>query len=126
MSKFEQTDKVSKLKTKGRTYVYELYRMKALDNDNVAYDVDFDRKILKYGITTNPEQRYGSGHMKSGYGMRMNVLHNDVSRGEAYYLESLYAMQYAEKYGSFPEHMSDRNNDRWGESWGLTWRDDEG
>ena len=106
--KFEQTDKVSKLKTKGNNYVYEMYIMEALDNKNVAYDVNFDRKILKYGITNNPEQRYGSGHMKEGYNLRMNVLHKGISRGEAYYLESLYAMQYAEKYGSFPEHMDDR------------------
>ena len=114
---FEQTDKVSKLKTKGNSYVYEMYIMEALDNNNVAYDVNFDRKILKYGITNDPQQRYGSGHMKEGYYMRMNVLHKGISRGEAYYLESLYAMQYAKKYGSFPEDMADRQS---GE---IEWRD---
>jgi len=125
MSKFEQTDKVSKLKTEGCCHVYEMYLMKSLDNNNVAYDVDFDRKILKYGITIDPEQRYGSGHMKEGNHVRMNVLHSGISRGEAYYLESLYAMQYAEKYGSFPRNMSDRNDDKWGDAWGLSWRDNE-
>mgnify|MGYP003651164030 FL=1 len=94
--------------------------MEALDNNNVAYDVNFDRKILKYGITKDPEQRYGSGHMKSGYGMRMNVLHKDISRGEAFYLESLYAMKYAEKYGSFPEEMTDRHSYEWGTE--VSWR----
>ena len=78
-------------------------------------------KILKYGITKNPQQRYGSGHMKEGSNMRMNVLHEGVSRGEAYYLESLYAMQYAEKYGSFPKGMTDRCSYDWGTE--IDWRD---
>ena len=117
---FEQTDKVSELKTEGHCYVYEMYIMEALDNNNVAYDVNFDRKILKYGITKNPEQRYGSGHMKSGYNNRMNVLHSGISRGEAFYLESLYAMKYAEKNGAFPEDMTDRNSYEWGSE--VAWR----
>jgi hypothetical protein len=47
----------------------------------------------------------------------MNVLNSNITRGEAYYLEGLYAMQYAKKYGAFPTGMTDRTEEdiNWGE-----------
>jgi len=104
---FEIT-KPSKSISEGRNYVYELYTTKETEEDNVQYDMKYNRTILKYGVTGNPHQRYGAGNMYSGYRIRMNVLNRDISRGEAFYLESHYAMEYAKKYGSFPEAMADR------------------
>ena len=104
---FEITDK-EKNQTKGSNYVYELYTMRIGNKDNVQYDTTYDRTILKYGVTNDPCQRYGAGYMKKGYNIRMNVLNSDISRGEAFYLESFYAMEYAKKYGSFPNDMDDR------------------
>tara|TARA_R100000458_G_scaffold38075_2_gene35568 strand:+ start:2825 stop:3175 length:351 start_codon:yes stop_codon:yes gene_type:complete len=103
-----QTTEVSKNITDGTNYVYELYTMKGSDDENIQYGMEFERTILKYGVTCNPKQRYGAGHMNRGYPIRMNVLNSEISRGEAFYLESHYAMEYAKKYGVFPEDMTDR------------------
>ncbi len=120
--KFETTD-TKKSMTEGGNYVYELYTMKGTDEENIQFDMEFDRTILKYGVTCNPHQRYGAGHMNKGYHIRMNVLNSDISRGEAFYLESYYAMEYAKKYGSFPEDMTDRYGPQHGT--GVAWRDDD-
>ena len=104
---FETTDKEKNM-TKGEQYVYELYAMSGGSNKNVQYDMEFDRTILKYGVTNNPHNRYGAGNMKKDYNIRMNVLNSDICRGEAFYLESFYAMEYAKKYGKFPIDMDDR------------------
>ena len=97
--KFETTEK-SKSMTEGGNYVYELYTMKGTDEENIQFDMEFDRTILKYGVTCNPHQRSGAGHMNKGYHIRMNVLNSDISRGQAFYLESYYAMEYAKKYAN--------------------------
>jgi len=116
---FEIT-KPSKSISKGRNYVYELYTKSSDETKNIQYDMKYNRTILKYGVTNNPPQRYGAGNMYSGYHIRMNVLNSDISRGEAFYLESHYAMEYAKKYGSFPDDMTDR---REGE---IDWRENRG
>ena len=113
---FEIT-KPSKSISTGRHHTYELYTMEGTDKENIQHDMKFDRTILKYGVTCNPQQRYGAGHMKSGYHIRMNVLNSDISRGEAFYLESHYAMEYAKKYGYFPEDMTDRTEGK------IDWRE---
>ena len=120
--KFETTD-TQKSITEGSNYVYELYTMKGTDEENIQFDMEFDRTILKYGVTNNPHRRYGAGNMKEGYHIRMNVLNSDISRGEAFYLESHYAMKYAKKYGSFPEDMTDRYGPEHGIE--VAWRDND-
>ena len=139
---FETTDRVQ-TETEGDNYVYELYRFKwtsdklkkekvdayafgdteYLNNKSgypaqvpasIEYSLEFDREILKYGITTNPQRRYASQRLPNFGGrviknhIHMNVINSNITRGEAYYLEGLYAMQYAKKYGSFPTAMPDR------------------
>ena len=144
---FETTDSVQ-TETKGGNYVYELYRVKwssantkedvyisevygnqhtltypSQVPENIEFGLEFDREILKYGITDNPKLRYRIQKMP-GYGgsvvrnhIQMNVLNSNITRGEAYYLEGLYAMQYAKKYGAFPTGMTDRTEEdiNWGE-----------
>jgi len=139
---FETTDSVQ-TETKGGNYVYELYRVKwSSDNteedayiselkahnaaqpyypsqvpENIEFGLEFDREILKYGITHNPQGRYAAQHIPGTKGsvvrnhIQMNVLNSHISRGEAYYLEGLYAMQYAKKYGAFPTGMTDRTEE---------------
>jgi len=120
LTEFEITDR-EKPTTKGSNYVYELYTMVSASKDKVQYDMTFDRTILKYGVTNSPSDRYNSANVKS-MGIRMNVLNSDISRGEAYYLESLYAMKYAKKYGNFPIDMTDRYG--WErEAIDIEWRD---
>ena len=51
--KFETTDTNESI-TEGDNYVYELYTMKGTDEENIQFDMEFDRTILKYGVTNNP------------------------------------------------------------------------
>ena len=135
LTKFEITDR-EKNSTKGSNYVYELYTMSGADKKKIQYDMTFDRTILKYGVTNHPNNRYAkckgylsvelknSGSAKKKFEIRMNVLNSDISRGEAFYLESFYAMKYAKKYGSFPVHMFDRHG--WdSEPIDIEWRDND-
>ena len=84
--------------------VYELYLENIPKRSTRGYDKNrnYEREITYYGVTDNPKQRYMS-HQAVGY-----ILHENLTRAEALYLEALYAWRYEQKYGYTPREMRDR------------------
>jgi hypothetical protein len=89
------------------SYVYELYCETISNRNSRGYDKnrEYSREITYYGVTNNPKQRRASHQYSKGY---MNVLHENLSRAEAIYLEGLYAWKYQQEYGCTPREMKDR------------------
>ena len=86
--------------------VYELYCESISNRSSRGYDKNrkYEREITYYGVTDNPKKRMGS-HRRIGH---MNVLHENLTRAEALYLEALYSWKYQQEYGCTPREMKDR------------------